>query len=60
MPKAFQLDAFQYDAFQLEFPTALLVPPLYLFQRAVGIAMNKRAMITELKPRTFEITIKDK
>ena len=60
MPKAFQLDAFQYDAFQLEFPTALLVPSLYLFQRAMEVTMNKRAIIAELKPRTFEITIKDK
>ena len=39
---------------------ALLVPPLYLFQRAVGVTMNKRAIIAGLKPRTFEITMKDK
>ena len=38
----------------------LLVPPLYLFQRAVGVTMNKRAIIAGLKPRTFEITMKDK
>ena len=38
----------------------LLVPPLYLFQRAMEVAMNKRAIIAGLKPRTFEITIKDK
>ena len=39
---------------------ALLVPPLYLFQRAVGVTMNKRAIIVGFKPRTFEITMKDK
>ena len=59
-PKAFQIDAFQNSAFQIGLGTTLLVPPLYLFQRAVGVAMNKRAIIAEFKPRTFEITIKDK
>ena len=58
MPAAFQADAFQNDAFQTRFLYGFAT--LYLFQRAVGVTMNKRAIIAGLKPRTFEITMKDK
>ena len=54
-------DEIGFDKIAVEI-AALLVPSLYLylFQRAVGVTMNKRAVIVGFKPRAFEITIKDK